>query len=127
MPIIQEKMNKQDRERRERIIEMLIQEGYGTYARRLKEFELIVADFYGGVYIPVAAMFPTLGCIVLNTGFFDNAQTFKQVSVVVRHELLHFLLMHEKRFFDHLKATDPDFEKTYKKASIHEIANYAMD
>ena len=127
MSIIQEKMNGRDKQVKEMVLDMLIQEGYGTYARRLKEFEFIVADFYGGSYIPVAAMFPTLGCIVINTGFLDDEKTFKQLSVIVRHELLHFLLMHEKRLYDHLKATDPDFENTYKKASIHEIANFAMD
>ena len=127
MPIIQEKMNGRDKQVKEMIIDMLINEGYGTYAKRLKEFEFIVADFYGGTYIPVAAMFPQLGCIVINTGFLDDEETFKQLSVIVRHELLHFLLMHEKRLYDHLKATDPDFEESYKKASIHEIANYAMD
>ena len=127
MSIIQEKMNGRDKQVKEMVLDMLIQEGYGTYARRLKEFEFIVADFYAGSYIPVAAMFPTLGCIVINTGFLDDEKTFKQLSVIVRHELLHFLLMHEKRLYDHLKATDPDFENTYKKASIHEIANYAMD
>jgi hypothetical protein len=51
----------------------------------------------------------------------------RQLSVLIRHELLHFLLVHERRLVDHLKATDPNFEDTYKKASIHRIANYAMD
>ena len=83
MAIIQEKMNGRDKQVKEMVIEMLINEGYGTYARRLKEFEFIVADFYAGNYIDVAAMFPTLGCIVINPGFLDNEQLFKQLSVIV--------------------------------------------
>lgn len=127
MAQIQEKMTARDKEVKEQVIELLINEGYGTYARRLREFDFIVADIYHGCPIEVAAMFPDSGEICINTAFLDSEETFKQLSLVVRHELLHFLLMHEKRLFDHLAATDPDFEKTYRKASIHELANIAMD
>jgi len=122
-----EKMDARDRLVKEKVIEMLINEGYGTYARRLKEFDFIVTEMYHGYYIEVAAMFPESGEIVINPAFLENEKIFSQLSVVVRHELLHFLLMHERRFYDHLKATDPEFKKTYNKSSIHELANYAMD
>lgn len=125
--LIKEAMNPRDKLVKEQVISMLISEGYGTYAKRLKEFDFIVAHVYNRVYIEVAAMFPDTGEIVINPAFLKDEQTFSQLSLVVRHELLHFLLVHEKRLFDHLKATDPEFEKNYKKASIHELANYAMD
>jgi hypothetical protein len=125
--ITNEQMTKRDKLIKEKLIDMLISEGYGTYAKRLKEFDVLVADIYHGTPIEVAAMFPYSGEIVINSGFLDDDETFSQLSIIIRHELLHFLLMHENRLVDHLKATDPDFENTYRKASIHQIANYAMD
>lgn len=125
-----EKMNARDKLVKEQLIEHLINNGYGTYARRLKEFEVFVADLFNGVPINTAAMFPETGEVVINPGFFDlpdEDQAWDQLSVLIRHEMLHFLLVHEKRLVDHMKATDPDFENNYKKASIHQIANYAMD
>lgn len=125
-----EKMSDRDKLVKEQLIEHLIDNGYGTYAKRLKEFELFVADMFNGVPIGTAAMFPETGEIVINPGFFDlpdEEQAWNQLSVLIRHEMLHFLLVHEKRLFDHLADTDPNFEETYKKASIHRIANYAMD
>lgn len=125
-----EKMGDRDKLVKEQLIEHLIENGYGTYANRLKEFALYVADMFNGVPINTAAMFPDTGDIVINPGFFDlpdEDKAWDQLSVLIRHEMLHFLLVHEKRLFDHLVDTDPQFEETYKKASIHRIANYAMD
>ena len=125
-----EKMSPRDKLVKEKLIEHLIDNGYGTYAKRLKEFEVIVADIFNGVPIEVAAMFPYSGEIVINSGFLDDpneAHAMDQLSVIIRHELLHFLLTHEQRLVDHLKATDPDFARTYQDPSIHQIANYAMD
>jgi hypothetical protein len=125
-----EKMSPHDKLVKEQLIEHLIDNGYGTYAKRLKEFDVIVADMYNGVPIEVAAMFPYGYEIVINPGFLDDPDedhAMNQLSVIIRHEVLHFLLTHEQRLVDHLKATDPDFAKTYKDPSIHQIANYAMD
>ena len=44
MSIIQEKMNGRDKQVKEMVLDMLIQEGYGTYARRLKEFEFFFKE-----------------------------------------------------------------------------------
>ena len=125
-----ERMSARDKLVKEQLIQHLIDNGYGTYARRLKEFEVFVADMFNGVPINTAAMFPETGEIVINPGFFDlpdEDQAWNQLSVLIRHEMLHFLLVHEKRLVDHMKDTDPDFENNYRKASIHKIANYAMD
>jgi hypothetical protein len=43
--ITNEQMTRRDKEIKECIIELLISEGYGTYADRLKEFDLLVTDF----------------------------------------------------------------------------------
>ena len=122
--------NALDEATKQEVLAMLIEEGYGTYARRLKEFKFLVKDMHLGEPIEVAAMFPNTGDIVINPCFLVDApdgKIFKQVSTIVRHELLHFLLVHEMRFKEHLEATDPDFEKDYRRASIHRLANIAMD
>ena len=125
-----EGMSARDKLIKEQLIEYLIDTGYGTYARRLREFDVYVGEMVNGVLIETAAMFPKTGDIAINPGFFelaDEEQAWKQLSVIIRHEMLHYLLVHEKRFVDHLVETDPNFEETYGKAETHTIANYAMD
>ena len=117
---------------KENIKELLNTQGYHTYVERLDDFDFYVVDAYNGEYVAVAFMVPKDGCICINPGFIvdmdERGPIFQQLSVVVRHELLHFLLCHEKRFIDYLKKTDPDFERTYKyRQDIHTIANFAMD
>ena len=120
---------------KQKIIELLLEEGYGTYAKRFQRLNFVVADFYKGTYCPVAFMSPNDMTIVINpylvSDMLNDDQNdrpiFKQVSVLIRHELLHFLLCHEQRFIDYLKKTDPDFANTYKRVDMHTIANFAMD
>ena len=61
---------------KETIIEYLIDEGYGTYARRLRVYKFIVADRYHGSYIDVAAMFPTSAEIVVNPNMVDISKMY---------------------------------------------------
>ena len=116
---------------KQKVLELLGTEGYATYARRLKNIDFHVAYYYKGSYCSAAFMSPKDMCIVVNPGFIvdmmKDGPIFKQLSVIVRHELLHFLLCHEKRFFDYLKKTDPEFAKTYKRVDMHTLANFAMD
>ncbi len=116
---------------KECIIKLLGSQGYATYANRFKDLDFYVADFYKGSYCRVAFMSPTDKCIVINPGFCVDMTSFgpifSQLSVIVRHELLHFLLKHEKRFLDYLKKTDKSFKQTYQRADMHTIANFAMD
>jgi len=130
MPQITERKNARDDEKKAYIVSLLLEQGYGTYARRLQEFDLVVADFYHGHTIEIAAMFPDTGEIVINPGFFEEAESQSvkdRISLVIRHELLHFLLVHERRLYEHLKKVDPEFEKTYRDPTIGQIANIAMD
>lgn len=117
---------------KEKVKELLNSQGYHTYAERLDNFKFHVTDFYKGSYCQVAFMSPRDGCICINPGFIvdmnEDGPIFQELSVIVRHELLHFLLCHEKRFIDHLKKTDPDFRKSYAtRADLRTIANFAMD
>lgn len=117
-----------------RIILYLKQEGYVTYAERLNDIKFVIADIYHGSRIPVAAMFPNYGEIVINPAMLDkqyfqgqSKKMMDQLSVLIRHELLHFLLVHSKRLSEHMAKKDPEWEKKYRKYSIHELANMAMD
>lgn len=117
-----------------RIILYLQQEGYVTYANRLADIKFIIADVYRGSHISIAAMFPDKAEIVINPAMIDEKQflgqkkkMMDQLSVLVRHELLHFLLVHSKRMIIHLAKKDPDWEKKYRSYSIHRLANKAMD
>lgn len=117
-----------------RIILYLQQEGYVTYANRLADIKFIIADVYRGSRISVAAMFPDKAEIVINPAMVDEKQflgqkkkMMDQLSVLVRHELLHFLLVHSKRMNIHLSKKDPNWEKKYRSYSIYRLANEAMD
>ena len=116
---------------KQKIINMLRSEGYATYANRFKKLNFVVAEFYKGVYCPVAFMSQSDMVIVVNPALIvdmmEDGPIFKQLSVLVRHELLHFLLCHEKRFVDYLKKNDPEFAKTYRRVDMHTLANFAED
>lgn len=117
-----------------RISLYLRQEGYVTYADRLNDIKFVIADVYKGHRVEVAAMFLESAEMVINPAMVDETyfqgQTKKmmdQLSVLVRHELLHFLLVHNRRMEDHLAKRDPNWKKVFKGYSIYELSNYAAD
>lgn len=86
-------MTKLERLAKEEVLTILSEEGYPTYAKLLSKFELnLTAD--PGV---VGYMEPAKGRIVLNRGL-----DIEQVSVIARHEILHFYLEHERRLLQKL-------------------------
>lgn len=140
---------------KEELIEYLGEEGYATYSRRLRQYKFIIADKYHGHYIDVAAMFPSTNEIVINPSMLDsnkmavksfsdknNTQAIRnkvqndkrtidekkmeQLSVLIRHELLHFLLVHSKRLLDLIKTKHPEWKKLNFYA-LQDLANYAED
>lgn len=130
-------------ETKENIIEFLIGEGYGTYAKRLQTYKFVIAHMYHGVFIEVAAMFPDYNEIVINPSMVDatkmvvagnktdkrrpEVKMMEQLSVLIRHELLHFLLVHTHRFEEYLKSIDPNWETELKKYTVQDLSNQAMD
>lgn len=126
---------------KQKLISTLVDEGYGTYARRLEEFRFVVADMLTlangqrSSFIETAAAFTELGTILINPSFLDNnsiqgsdEKMWSQLSVIIRHELLHFLLQHQKRFAELLKKSYPqEAEKYLRSITINKAANYAMD
>lgn len=114
----------------------LRKEGYVTYADRLQDIDFIIADVYRGERIEVAAMFEDRAEMVINPAMVDEdsfaseadrEKMMQQLSVLVRHELLHFLLVHSRRFEDYLIKKDPNWRQTFRGYSIYEISNIAAD
>ena len=81
---------------------VLSTEGYPTYAKIFSKFDL---NFTNDPSV-IAYMEPNKGRIVINRGVDET-----QASVLIRHEILHDYLRHEKRLLDKLakdKNLDPD-------------------
>ena len=119
------------------IISHLLDQGFKSYAQRFMDIKFVVAEMYDGSLCPTAFMVPKKNVICINPGFFDvqdpdnQAEIDKRldlISVVIRHELLHFLLSHEKRFIAYLKKKYPkSWGRYYANPQMHDIANFAMD
>lgn len=76
------------------LIRKLKSQGYLTYAKILREFDVNAwPRDYGGV----AAMDPNNGVFYINEGVDDE-----QASTLIRHEILHEFLKHQKRAVDYL-------------------------
>lgn len=86
-------MTKLERLAKEEVLTILSEEGYPTYAKLLSKFELNLTSDPG----VVGYMEPAKGRIVLNRGL-----DIEQVSVIARHEILHFYLEHERRLLQKL-------------------------
>lgn len=84
------------------LMRLLSSDGYPTYAKIFSRFDL---NFTNDPSV-VAYMVPDKGVVVIN-----RALDEKQCSVVIRHEILHDYLRHEKRLLDKLArdaGLDPD-------------------
>lgn len=95
-------MTKEEKAAKYYLSRLLASNGYPTYAKIFSEFDFNYTDNPS----VIAFMEPNKGRIVMNRGL--DAQ---QASVVVRHEILHQYLNHEKRLLDKVarnRGLDPD-------------------
>lgn len=95
-------MTAEERKAKSYLIRLLRTNGYPTYAKILDKFDVNYTNDPGAI----AYMLPGKGVIVLN-----RQVDARQASVLVRHEILHEYLKHEKRLLDHLarrKGIDRD-------------------
>lgn len=102
---------------KQQLIAYLREQGFGSYAKCLMELgHFVVADMYDGAPCRTAWMCAKESTMCVNPGFFElkdlNSEEekdhmMKQLSVIVRHELLHYLLEHEIRFIAYLKKKFP--------------------
>lgn len=96
---------------KQEIINILREEGYATYARLVDLFDIYLTDDPE----VVGYMIPGKAKIVINGGL-----SISQVSLIVRHEILHEFLTHHER--------QGAFEKDNATlGSDHELANIAGD
>ena len=108
-------MLKRDRDLKNDIIDILRNQGYATYARLLQLFDVYTTDDPNAI----AYMIPGKVAIVLN----ENALYEDQVSVLVRHEILHEFLTHMERQIEFEKA-HPGLKAP---KSNNKLANIAAD
>lgn len=104
-------MTKEEKFAKELIQKNLSKEGYPTYARLLGYFDLNLTDRPG----VIAYMEPSKGRIVVNRGLDED-----QVSVVIRHEILHNYLEHESRL---LKKLATEHHLSYNDLSDIEVTD----
>lgn len=99
-----------------KIIQILGEQGYATYARLLNLFDVYLTDDPE----VVAYMIPGKAKIVVNKGLDSD-----QVSMVVRHEILHEFLTHKQRE-DKFHNDHPDLMRDHQASNIagdFEISN----
>lgn len=125
-------MTKFERAAREQIIEVLAKNGYVTYSNILSRFVLNLTEDPD----VIAYMIPGQGVIVLNQNL-----SMEQVSVCVRHEILHEMLQHMQRSIaawgkagsmrnHQLVNIAGDFDisnQGYTEADKHEIRNIRLN
>lgn len=95
-------MTNEEKIAKEFIIRKLYEDGYAPYAKLMKEYSVRLTN--NNKY--VAFMEPSKGRITINRGLDED-----QVSVVIRHELMHFYLQHEERLLNKLiseSGANPD-------------------
>ena len=87
-------MTKQEKLLKLWLIRKLKSQGYLTYAKILREFDIQLLSENSSA---VAYLDPAKGLFAMHPTLDDN-----QVSVIIRHEILHAYLQHEKRLLDKL-------------------------
>lgn len=120
-------MTREERATKEYIQNKLAKQGYPTYASILGNFDLNLTRDPN----TVGFMEPGKGRIVLNRGLDEN-----QVSVIIRHEILHQFLEHERRLLKHLanehnldfdKVDDNSLNDLKRKLYSNDLFNVAAD
>ena len=120
-------MTREERDTKEYIQNKLAKQGYPTYASILGDFDLNLTRDPN----TVGFMEPGKGRIVLNRGLDEN-----QVSVIIRHEILHQFLEHERRLLKHLadehnldfdKVDDNSLNDLKRKLYSDDLFNIAAD
>lgn len=121
-------MTKRERQVKKQLIKLLIDDGRGhhhaKYAERLKDFTLKIVPLDSSICQTAAISFDD-GTIYLNEGFLTDPATFYQLNVIIRHELLHNLLMHQIRMME--KIGKKPFSHIRTSQTIHTLLNIIED
>lgn len=108
-------MTKRDYLAKKEIRNILSQEGYPTYSYLIEDFEIHLTKDPE----VIGYMIPNKGVIVLNEGL-----NLEQVSVIVRHEILHEFFNHAKRFEDHVGKDAYDSADNFTHQNMNIAADY---
>lgn len=107
-------MTKREFLAKKEIRNILAKEGYPTYSYLIQDFDIHLTKDPN----VIGYMIPDKGVIVINEGL-----DLEQVSVIVRHEILHEYLNHAKRFENHIGAD----AYNSRSQSQHQNMNIAGD
>lgn len=107
-------MTEREYRAKQEIRKILSKEGYPTYSYLIQDFDIHLTKDPS----VIGYMEPGKGVICLNEGL-----DLEQVSVIVRHEILHEFFNHEKRFRQHVG--DDAYDK--RSSQTHQNMNIAGD
>ena len=99
----------QEKALRQRVIDILFADGYPDYALALNGFKRVVP-------LPVARK--NIGCTDYENIYLKPTLTDEEISIVVRHEMLHVMLRHKARMTRQHKPN------TWNLACDYELSNY---
>ena len=121
-------MNRTEKILKKKLINLLKDDGQGhhhaKYAKVLEQFTIQIVPY--GQEPSTAAVDVEGANIYINQGFLIDPTTFYQLNVILRHELAHYLMMHQIRMVNYLKDEIPEMHlKT--SMSIHEMLNIIED
>lgn len=102
-------MTNREKKLKKMLIDLLRDDGKGhhylKYAERLKKFDVNIVSKKASSNFTAAVAFDT-GIIYIGEGFLEDPSLFFQLSVLIRHELAHSLLMHQIRMMNHIGKDD---------------------
>lgn len=127
-------MSKREQKLKKRLIELLRDDGkghrYPKFAKRLENFDVNIVYLSDDPKFTAATSFDE-GKIYISEGFLQNEELFYQLSVLMRHELAHNLMMHQIRMLAKFKkeiADDPEYSKHISNSrSLHSLLNWLKD
>lgn len=116
-----------ERTLKSKLIKLLRTNGHNKFADRLNKFSLKIVALEDEPR--TAAISFDTGTIFINEGFLSDPKTFKQLDVLMRHELAHNLMMHQIRMAHELeKKYGNEMGKSLSKSvSLHQLLNIIMD
>lgn len=125
-------MSKKEQVLQKKLIALLKDDGKGhkhiKYAERLADFIIKIVPVDVDPEMTAAISFDT-GIIYISEGFLKDPSTFSQLSVLMRHEMAHNLMMHQIRMMH--KITDKYEDKGYThikmSQSLHSLLNIIED
>lgn len=127
-----ETMSRRERVLKKNLIKLLRDDGqghhHGLYADRLEPFIVRIVPLNDKSISTCAISFDE-GTIYINEGFLvdpkEHPEIFNQLSMLMRHELLHNLLMHQIRMMKHV--VELDGTKLSMSSTFHDMLNILED